>query len=246
MLVLNVFRYRYEVLQCGDVERLIKKRQTPDERPVYYVSIEDTFDVIKKAHIATGHGGRDRMTKHLNDKYANITRDALTLFKSYCAVCQEKTKRPVATGVVIRPILTHDLNSRGQVDLVDMQSKPCGSYKWIMVYQCHLTKFVIIRPITAKRASEVAFQLLDIFLLFGAPAILQSDNGSEFTAGVVKELKVMWPQMTMVNGRPRHPQSQGSVERANGDIKDMLISWRSDNNSQDWVVGIKFVQQMKN
>ena len=50
----------------------------------------------------------------------------------------------------------------------------------------------------------------------------------------------------MVHGRPRHPQSQGSVERANGDIKDMLISWMSDNNSQDWTVGIKFVQQMKN
>ena len=96
-----------------------------------------------------------------------------------------------------------------------MQSKAGGSYKWIMVYQCHLTKFVIIRPITTKRASEVAFQLLDIFLFFGAPAILQSDNGSEFTAGVIKELKVMWPQLTMVHGRPRHPQSQGSVERAN-------------------------------
>ena len=50
----------------------------------------------------------------------------------------------------------------------------------------------------------------------------------------------------MVHGRPRHPQSKGSVERANGDIKDMLISWMSDNNSQDWVVGIKFVQQIKN
>ena len=91
------------------------------------------------------------------DNKRNITRDALKLFKSYCSVCQEKTKRPVATGVVVRPILSHDFNSKGQVDLVDMQSKACGSYIWIMVYQCHMTKFVIIRPITTKRASEVAF-----------------------------------------------------------------------------------------
>ncbi|KAL8599760.1 hypothetical protein ACOMHN_042524 [Nucella lapillus] len=62
----------------------------------------------------------------------------------------------------------------------------------------------------------------------------------------MKELKVMWPQLTIVHGRPRHPQSQGSVERANGDIKDMLISWMSDTSSQDVTVGIKFVQQMKN
>jgi hypothetical protein len=115
-----------------------------------------------------------------------------------------------------------------------------------MVYQCHLTKFVILRPLSSKRASEVAFQLLDIFLLFGALAFLQSDNGSEFTAQVITELKVMWPQLTMVHGKPRHPQSQGSVERANSDIKDILVAWMTDNNTQDWTVGLKFVQQQKN
>ncbi|KAK4328104.1 hypothetical protein Pmani_001457 [Petrolisthes manimaculis] len=107
---------KYEVLQCGDVEKLIKKRRMPDERPMYYVSIEETFDVIKRAHIATGHGGRDRMVKHLTEKYANITKDALKLFKSYCEVCQKKNKRPVVTGVVVCPIISNEFNSRGQVD----------------------------------------------------------------------------------------------------------------------------------
>ncbi|XP_037780257.1 uncharacterized protein LOC119576683 [Penaeus monodon] len=50
----------------------------------------------------------------------------------------------------------------------------------------------------------------------------------------------------MVHGKPSHPQSQGSVERANGDIKDMLVTWIVDNNSQDWSVGIKIVQFQKN
>lgn len=86
-----------------------------------------------------------------------------------------------------------------------MQSLPQGQYKWIMVYQCHLTKFVILRSLTSKRAAEVAYQLLDIFLLFGAPAILKSDNGSEFTAQVITELKELWPQL--VHGKPRHLQS---------------------------------------
>ena len=50
----------------------------------------------------------------------------------------------------------------------------------------------------------------------------------------------------MVHGKPRHPQSQGSVERANSDIKDILVAWMSDNNTQDWRVAFKFVQQQKN
>ena len=88
----------------------------------------------------------------------------------------------------------------------------------------------------------MAFQLLDIFLLFGAPAILQSDNGSEFTAQVIRELKELWLQLIMVHGKPRHPQSQGSVEGANGDIKDMLAAWMTDNNTLDWSMGLRFVQ----
>ena len=52
--------------------------------------------------------------------------------------------------------------------------------------------------------------------------------------------------LLLVHGKPRHPQSQGSVERCNGDIKDMLITWLSDNNSTDWTMGLKFVQFMKN
>ncbi|XP_068234281.1 KRAB-A domain-containing protein 2-like [Palaemon carinicauda] len=115
-----------------------------------------------------------------------------------------------------------------------------------MVYQAHLTKFCVLRPLTSKRAAEVAFQLADIFLLLGSPVILQSDNGSEFTAQIITELRSLWPELSIVHGKSRHPQSQGSVERANGDIKDMLVAWMADNNSTDWATGIKFVQFSKN
>jgi hypothetical protein len=52
--------------------------------------------------------------------------------------------------------------------------------------------------ITHGLHTEVGFQLLDIFLLFGAPHILQSDNGREFTANIIKELKDMWTDCTLV------------------------------------------------
>ena len=118
-----------------------------------------------------------------------------------------------------------------------------GQHKWIIMYQYYLTKFCILHPLTSKRTSEVGYQLLDIYLLRGAPSVLQSDNGSEFTEQVIAELKQMWPDLVIVHGKPKHPQSQGSVERANCDIKDVLIAWTSDN---DWTVRLKFVQFQKN
>ena len=41
-------------------------------------------------------------------------------------------------------------------------------------------------------------------------------------------------------------ESHGSVERENGDIKDILVAWMSDNKTQDWTVGLKFIQHQKN
>jgi len=54
--------------------------------------------------------------------------------------------------------------------------------------------------------------------------------------------------VVLIQSKPRHPQSQGSVERANGDIKDMLYAWMAYNNynTQDWSVGLRFVQYQKN
>ena len=67
-------------------------------------------------------------------------------------------------------------------------------------------------------SAEVASNLFDIFVLIGCPTIFQSDNEKEFRAKVVEELKVLWPDLRIVHGRPRHPQPQGSVERANAEV----------------------------
>ena len=66
----------YEILRFGDTEKLIKKRHDQENDILYYVSIEETYDVIKRAHLATGRGATDRMLKELRKKYANITEHA--------------------------------------------------------------------------------------------------------------------------------------------------------------------------
>ena len=41
---------------------------------------------------------------------------------------------------------------------------------------------------------------------------------------VITKLSAMWDGLKIVHGKPRHSQSQESVERANRDIKDMLMT----------------------
>ena len=77
------------------------------------------------------------------------------------------------------------------MDLIDFQSQADGEFKFILVYQDHLTKFVILRSLKTKQASEVVEQLLDLFLLFGAPSILQSNNGLEFANRIIVSRKIV-------------------------------------------------------
>ena len=79
-----------------------------------------------------------------------------------------------------------------------------------------------LRPLESKRAARIAVQLISIFSIFGAPIILQSNNGREFVDGVITELKEMWTGLQIVYGCPIHLQSKGSMEKSNGDIQDML------------------------
>ncbi|KRZ48619.1 KRAB-A domain-containing protein 2 [Trichinella nativa] len=82
-----------------------------------------------------------------------------------------------------------------------------------MINLNHIKKFCILNPLMLKRAEEVASKLLESILTFGAPIILQSDNCREFSSAIIAELKTCWPELKLVTGRPRHPQSQGAVKR---------------------------------
>ncbi|XP_068245462.1 uncharacterized protein [Palaemon carinicauda] len=70
----------------------------------------------------------------------------------------------------------------------------------------------------------------------------RSDNGREYVNAVIAEHSTLWPELSLVTGRPRHPQSQGAVARLNGVIQDKLAIWMQEYNSKNWSVDLKFVQ----
>ena len=63
---------------------------------------------------------------------------------------------------------------------------------------------------------------------------------------VIQRLKRLWPTCVIVRGRARHPQSQGSVERANQDVELMIGKWMMIHEATQWSVGIYAVAYQKN
>lgn len=141
--------------------------------------------------------------------------------------------------------LSKALNSRCQVDLIDMQRMPCAEYKFIFNYQDNLSKFVILRALKTKSAAEVAEKLIEIWCEYDAPLILHTDNGREFENQLMRELADRW-SFKIVHGLPRNSQAQGSVEAANKTVENLLFKWMEDHNCRDWKEGLKYVMFAKN
>lgn len=82
-----------------------------------------------------------------------------------------------------------------------------------MMYEYHLTTSCgVFRPVTTIRAAWVAYQKLHIFQLLSVPC--------PCLCGIERNMI----DLVMVHGKPRHPQSQDSAERANHGIIHMLVT----------------------
>jgi hypothetical protein len=63
-------------------------------------------------------------------------------------------------------------------------------FKYILNYRDHFSKFLVLKPMKCKTAAVI----IDIFCWMTPPAMLQSDNGRQFTASII----MMWPRMNVV------------------------------------------------
>jgi hypothetical protein len=71
------------------------------------------------------------MIKEANKKYANVSIEALELFKELCEECQLKKRKLDSKGLVVKPIVSKEFNSRGQMDFIDIQSLSYNDYRYL-------------------------------------------------------------------------------------------------------------------
>eukprot|EP00117_Sycon_ciliatum_P008981 scpid58375/ scgid5968/ Pol polyprotein; Reverse transcriptase/ribonuclease H; Integrase len=150
-----------------------------------------------------------------------VVRDTvLALFKTNvnCTACHRQAPLPKTT-LTRRTILATYPNSRWQMDLKKLPS--VRGYEYCCnVVDC-FSRFAMGGPIKSKSAKDVCNVIVSCMYRYGAPRILQTDNGREFNnsslAAVMDEMRAL-----KINGRPYHPQSQGRVERLNQTLANFL------------------------
>lgn len=79
----------YDVMKVDTKEMLIVPSIVSD-RIIFYVALEELFDILYDTHISIGHGGRDKMRHVLQQRYKNITFQDIQMFLNLCATCLQK------------------------------------------------------------------------------------------------------------------------------------------------------------
>ena len=120
-------------------------------------------------------------------------------------------------------------------------------YNWVLRALDVNTSFTVSIAQKGKTALTTGSNLASIWAMYGCPAILHSDNGSEFL-GETQKMAKAWTDndMKIIHGRPRHPQSQGMVERSHGPFKAALLAAMDDRGHNNWPALVPMVQGLLN
>ena len=193
----------------------------PEELRVI-VGKEEQETLLDLSH-AQGHFGAKAMVKLIHKQYQatwpNLLHDCQTVVNR-CLSCQRYNigrhgYHPLSP---LNALLPWDHLC---IDLKDMPRSQNGFEAFLIVVDV-FTRFVFVRPLVNKTAGVVAQTLFKLFCDVGFPKILQSDNGPEFIAGILKEVV----QISKIDHRfisAYHHRGNGLAERHIRTISDSIL-----------------------
>jgi len=106
---------------------------------------------------------------------------------------------------------------------MDFTSQPDGEYNWVLQIKDHFSRMIWLFPLKDKSSLEVARALTTWIAWCGQPCRFYCDNGSEFKGDVDDLLARRNPPIKTIRGRAYHPQTQGSIEKANDIFRPCLL-----------------------
>ncbi|MEW8544650.1 MAG: reverse transcriptase domain-containing protein, partial [Candidatus Thiodiazotropha sp.] len=175
-----------------------------------------------------GHMGNRKTRNRLlqNFFWPGIFKDVAEYCRS-CPQCQRsvaKGKARKANLISIPPIC--EPFARVAIDIVGPLNRTKRGNKYILTLIDYGTKYPEAVPLKTIDTKTVG-----IFSRVGIPKELLSDQSSNFTSALMKELcKIL--NVTKLKSTPYHPEANGPIEKFNGTLKRMLTCFVQDEMSE--------------
>ena len=182
----------------------------------------------------SAHLGRDRTITAIKKRfYWPGMNDEIARWCKECQLCCRgkpgpgKDKSEIEQFKVFRPMLVIG------IDILGPLSQSYNNNEYILVVGCYFTKWKEAFALPNHTAATVADKLVqEVFLRFGFPYQIHSDQGPEFQSHLFKEMCTLLG-IEKTRTCPYNPKSDGMIERFNRTLITML-SLFVDQNKKDW------------
>ncbi|XP_062614536.1 uncharacterized protein LOC134276295 [Saccostrea cucullata] len=156
-----------------------------------------------------------------------------------CDTCQKVAKRSAERAPMVNTPIITDPFSKIAMDIVGPLNRTTQGNKYILTVIDEATRYPDAFALPSCEAERIADTLITLFSRVGIPKTILTDQGSNFTSALLKDLyeKIKIKGITTT---PYHPQANGKVERFNGTLKSMLKKLCMEN-GEDWDVLLPYV-----
>ena len=119
------------------------------------------------------------------------------------------------------------------MDILSIPVESSRGNSCILVISDYFTKWTEAFALQDHKAITVADVLVtEVFMRFGLPLVLHSDQGPEFRSDLMRELcELLEIKATHIIHSPYHPRSDGQVERFN---RTLLLSKCCKHAQEEW------------
>ncbi|GFX56024.1 hypothetical protein TNCV_1953441 [Trichonephila clavipes] len=177
------------------------------------------------------HYGADGTFSRISSKYYwTGMRKFIADYVKSCSECiKYKTTNQKPAGLLQTPVPAQRFESIA-IDLFGPLPETTEGMKWIFIVEDYTTKWVELFPLKQATAKECAMTLLnEVFLRYGVPHRLISDNGTQFVSAVMQQLCFVL-DINQILIPVYHPQAN-PVERKNRDLKPRLAMMVGNNHT---------------
>ena len=204
-------------------------------------AIRDQIFTFLHANRTGGHLGINRTAASARKRFwwPGMKKDVIRWCR-HCEICQQHNLRSGARGSGLHQEVIGAPMERMAFDILSFPEKTEEGNTCVLVICDYFTKWVEAFPLVDHRATTVADTLVtEVFLRFGVPRYLHSDQAPEFMSELMSELCELF-ELQRTRTTPYRPQSDGLVERFNRTLIAMLSKFCSEKHN-DWDQHLPFL-----